>query len=206
MAYLVGCDVGGTFTDFVLYDDETGAIHTEKQLTTPHYNPGGLVAVWAQENTRDSIFAALSNRAAYGTSGPRITLRFDQTFDDDLDICSASSGAVTSMGGTLAESVGGDARFAVRVLKDAHPIVRIDIVKIYYRDGTVQQSLATAEGEGRADWCQVWTDPDYRPGEQALWYARVLELPTPRWNSGAEGADIWIQERAWSSPIWSLPE
>ena len=34
-AYRLGCDVGGTFTDFVLYDERSGAIHVEKCLTTP---------------------------------------------------------------------------------------------------------------------------------------------------------------------------
>ena len=33
--YRLGCDIGGTFTDFVLVDDETGALHVHKCLTTP---------------------------------------------------------------------------------------------------------------------------------------------------------------------------
>ncbi|MEZ5501501.1 MAG: DUF3604 domain-containing protein [Halioglobus sp.] len=40
------------------------------------YNPGGLAAVWAPENSRDALFDALRRREAYGTSGPRITSRF----------------------------------------------------------------------------------------------------------------------------------
>lgn len=57
--YVSESDWGGAFGNA----DDTLA----KQMKTPHYNPGGLVAVWAQENTRESIFAALSNRSAYGT-------------------------------------------------------------------------------------------------------------------------------------------
>lgn len=34
--YRLGCDIGGTFTDFVLLDDQTGQILTDKRLTTPH--------------------------------------------------------------------------------------------------------------------------------------------------------------------------
>ena len=36
MAYRLGIDIGGTFTDFALVDDETGALTVYKQLTTPH--------------------------------------------------------------------------------------------------------------------------------------------------------------------------
>lgn len=35
-SYRLGCDIGGTFTDFVLVDDETGEIRINKCLTTPH--------------------------------------------------------------------------------------------------------------------------------------------------------------------------
>ena len=40
------------------------------------FNPGGLAVVWAEENSRDSLFEAMRRREAYGTSGTRITVRF----------------------------------------------------------------------------------------------------------------------------------
>jgi hypothetical protein len=61
----------------------------------------------------------------------------------------------------------------------------------------------------------VWTDPDFDPKQKAVYYVRVLEIPTPRWstydsvNSGLpipEGIPATLQERAWSSPIWYTPE
>ncbi len=60
----------------------------------------------------------------------------------------------------------------------------------------------------------VWSDPDFDPRQHAVYYARVLEIPTPRWSTfdavrlGVEPpADlpVSIQERAWTSPIWYTP-
>jgi hypothetical protein len=67
---------------------------------------------------------------------------------------------------------------------------------------------------GAAELGTVWTDPDFDPGERAFYYARVLEIPTPRWvvydafRFGIEipeGAETTHQERAYTSPIWYTP-
>lgn len=57
----------------------------------------------------------------------------------------------------------------------------------------------------------VWRDPDYKAGQKAFYYARVLEIPTPRWTAydavrfkmtPPAGAKLKDQERAYTSPIW----
>jgi len=61
----------------------------------------------------------------------------------------------------------------------------------------------------------TWTDPDFDPTIKAFYYVRVLENPTCRWSTwDAVKAGVsprpdlhkTIQERAWSSPIWYIPE
>jgi hypothetical protein len=60
-----------------------------------------------------------------------------------------------------------------------------------------------------------WSDPDFDPTVQSFYYARVLEIPTPRWTAfdvvrlGAEMSPevpMVLQERAYTSPIWYTPE
>jgi len=67
---------------------------------------------------------------------------------------------------------------------------------------------------GASELGAVWTDPDFDPSQAAFYYARVLEIPTPRWvvydafRFGVdipEGAETTGQERAYTSPIWYTP-
>lgn len=54
------------------------------------YNPGGLAVLWAEQNTRDDLFAAMQRREAYGTSGPRIVTRLFAGWDLNPGLCGAA--------------------------------------------------------------------------------------------------------------------
>ena len=80
---------------------------------------------------------------------------------------------------------------------------------------TVNVEKATfANSIGDALLMAYWKDPDFDPGERALYYVRVLEIPTPRWTTYdaaffgvdlPEGVPATHQERAYTSPIWYTP-
>lgn len=73
----------------------------------PGRTAGGLVAVWAEENTRSSIFDALRRREVYGTSGPRMRIRMfagntlEASLCEDPGAVSKAYQAGVPMGGTL---------------------------------------------------------------------------------------------------------
>ncbi|MGI9283883.1 MAG: DUF3604 domain-containing protein [Pseudomonadales bacterium] len=73
------------------------------------------------------------------------------------------------------------------------------------------ETLEYATDKGASQLSVVWTDPNFDAEQNAFYYARVLEIPTPRWSSfDAKELGIpvpkdlhkTIQERAYSSPIW----
>ena len=67
---------------------------------------------------------------------------------------------------------------------------------------------------GASELITAWKDPDFDPKLRAVYYARVIEIPTPRWTAYdakyfgieiPEGVPISTQERAYTSPIWYTP-
>jgi len=80
---------------------------------------------------------------------------------------------------------------------------------------TVDLSVPTWKNTiGDPELATVWTDPDFDPSQSAFYYARVIEIPTPRWTAydvvrfGIRmdpEVPMIQQERAWTSPIWYTP-
>lgn len=67
---------------------------------------------------------------------------------------------------------------------------------------------------GAATLSATWQDPDFDPRLRAFYYARVIEIPTPRWTAYdakhydlelAEEVPMTVQDRAYTSPIWYTP-
>ncbi len=132
------------------------------------FNPGGLAVLWAEENSRDALFAAMRRREAYGTSGPRIVVRFFGGWEypdglcDEPDVAPGGYALGVPMGGDLPPR--GMARapvFVVSALKDpgaggapGTPLQRIQIVKGWLApDGAPHERVWNVAGDagGGAD-------------------------------------------------------
>ena len=80
---------------------------------------------------------------------------------------------------------------------------------------TVDAATATYTNTvGATQLTAVWEDPAFDPAAAAVYYLRVIEIPTPRWSTFMAVRYGWprlanqpaaIQERAWSSAIWYVP-
>ncbi|MBW2275702.1 MAG: DUF3604 domain-containing protein [Deltaproteobacteria bacterium] len=212
----------------------------------------GYTGIWAHENSRSALFDAMKRRETYGTTGPRMTVRFFGGWryeDQDAlanDLARPGYAKGVPMGGDLPRAGKGDRAptFLVAALRDPQSanLDRIQIVKgwmdekgelhervhdVAVSDGrkigpdgrckepvgnTVDLESATwSNSIGTAQLAAVWQDPDFDPKESAFYYARVLEIPTPRWvvydkvRLGAQipaEAELVGQERAYTSPIW----
>jgi hypothetical protein len=217
------------------------------------FSSGGLAGVWAEENTRESLYEAMRRRETFATSGTWIRLRVFGGFGlTQADLQAADFAARgyrkgVPMGGDLKGAPGTQApTFLVRALKDPKGanLDRVQVVKGWVDAGgrkhekifdvawagdrkpgadgklppvgnTVDLAKATyANSIGAPELAVAWTDPEFKPGERAVYYVRVLEIPTPRWStydSVKLGLPLpkdlphTIQERAWSSPIWYTP-
>ena len=67
---------------------------------------------------------------------------------------------------------------------------------------------------GASEFLTVWQDPDFDAAQSAVYYARVIEIPTPRWTAYEaarfniempDNVPMTTQERAYTSPIWYKP-
>ncbi|OYX13454.1 MAG: hypothetical protein B7Z15_07220, partial [Rhizobiales bacterium 32-66-8] len=217
------------------------------------WGASGLTGVWAKENTREEIYAALRRKETFATSGPRMRVRFfagygigAQPLTSDAGVKNAYENGV-AMGGDLVGQATGKPEFLVMAMRDANsaPLQRVQIVKGWLdASGKAQEKVfdvACSDGmaidprtqrcadngatvdvktcsysqdKGDAELSAVWSDPEFDPKLNALYYVRVIENPTCRWSTwdairlGIEpnpDLEKTIQERAYTSPIWFIP-
>lgn len=210
-------------------------------------NPGGLTGVWAIENSRDAIFDALQRREVFGTSGTRIKPRFFAGWNYPADLCGKvdmldiAYAQGVPMGSDLGPAPTKNAAptFFLAALADTReastPLQKLQLIKgwidakgiahnkVYDVAGdaktTAGVDLKTGQryGEGHASLCVVFTDPEFDAGENAYYYMRAVENPSPRWSMLDCLSDpiedrselctdpkvfATINEQAWTSPIW----
>lgn len=217
------------------------------------FGASGLAAVWAEENTRDSIYDAFRRKETFATSGPRIRVRlfagygWDTEMLEDPTVVSRAYESGVTMGGDLQAEAKGSPVFLAWAVRDAlsAPLQRLQIVKGWTENGETSELVydvacsdggtpdpqthrcpdngarvnledcAYSQDKGAGELRAAWRDPDFDSKQRAFYYVRALENPTCRWSTwdalraGTEprpGVALLLQERAWSSPIWLLPE
>ena len=205
------------------------------------FNPGGLAVVWAEENSRTSIFNALKRKEVYGTSGPRFIVRFflgdqlNRHLCQNPDAITYAYKNATPMGGSLESSNLSAPTIFISasvdsMIKDQF-IEKLQVIKGVVRNGVLETSVidvketekpasldlsdCSIRGNGVKSMCALWEDPDFNKQDNAYYYVRVLANKTCRWSHdlcvkdprfcSAEGDTSfpqYVQERAWTSPIW----
>ena len=217
------------------------------------WGASGLAAVWAENNTRESIYEAFRRKETFATSGSRIKVRFFGGYElknilQEKDPIKYAYANAATMGSDIIQNNDAAPEFMVWALRDLKraPLDRVQIIKgwtelsgkphekIYdvacsdgrkanSKTGLCKESRAKvnlndckiSKNVGANELKTVWQDPDFNPDLKAFYYVRVLENPTCRWStwdalkSGEkprEDLPSTIQERAWSSPIWYIPD
>jgi len=174
-------------------------------------NAGGLAGVWAEENSRDSIFDAMKRREVWGTSGPRIVPRFFAGWSYPESLCDSSALVETGyrdgvpMGGDLSDAPDGGAPvFVASVARDSSalgaPLQQLQLIKGWVDaeghmhnavttiagspDNGAGVDLATGErsGTGHDTLCAVYRDAGFDPAVPSYYYLRAVENPSARWT------------------------
>ena len=154
----------------------------------------GLAAVWAEENTRESIMQAMKRRETYATTGPRIGLRFYGGYGLDTTALESSAFPYESidavpMGGELDPKEGSAPVFLVHAMADpkSGSLDRIQIVK-----GWVDEA-----GEANEQIFDVaWSSPDRMRADGSLRpVPNTVDLETGGWSNDAGAATLTAEWR-----------
>ncbi|MEZ5549713.1 MAG: DUF3604 domain-containing protein [Pseudomonadales bacterium] len=133
--------------DSGFYVASDGRRYLFRELST--WGASGLAGVWAEENTRESIYDAFRRKETFATSGPRLRVRFFAGFELDAAMLEDTDGPVRAyaggvpMGGDLVARPGEVPSFIVWAARDARsaPLQRVQIIKGWLEDGKPQEQV-----------------------------------------------------------------
>ena len=130
-------------------------------VTGWNYNASGYAAVWAAENTREALFAAMRRKEVYASTGPRVTVRFFggwgySTADAARpDLARVGYAKGVPMGGDLTEAPNGAPTFLIRAVKDPDGanLDRVQLIKGWRdQDGELHEKIYNvALSDGRTE-------------------------------------------------------
>jgi hypothetical protein len=140
-----------TFPGHLGWGDGTAqrrATYSTKYQGNASNNPGGLIGVWSEQNTRASLFDNIRKKEVFGTSGPRIKPRFfggwnyDKSLCESPDLVAAAYANGVTMGNDLPAKSGDAPVFVATAISDpgtaelpGMPLQRLQVVKGWYDDG-----------------------------------------------------------------------
>ena len=133
-----------------LIDDEAAAQGRPPMINNPLLVGGAAITgVWAEKNTRESIFAALKRKETFATSGTRLKVRFfgGWGFDPDLlkraDWVREAYARGAPMGGDLPAGRGGAPSFVIQAVKDPDGanLDRVQVVKVWLDHGEYREKV-----------------------------------------------------------------
>ena len=119
------------------------------QTESTYFGAAGLAGVWARENTRESIYDAFRRKETFGTSGPRIRVRFfagyglEDVAPDAADMVERAYEGGVPMGGSLVGRAEGAPAFLLSAARDVRgaPLQRAQIVKGWMEDGAAREQV-----------------------------------------------------------------
>lgn len=116
------------------------------------FGSSGLAGVWAEENTRESIFDAFRRKETFATTGPRIRVRFfagydfSDTLTDDPEMVAKAYAGGVAMGGELIAPGQRTPRFLLWATRDpaSAPLARLQIIKGWIENGETRERVYDA--------------------------------------------------------------